>query len=455
MTSKKYLIIAVVLSLFAAQLTAQKWVASPGSNNLLPDKYYVSAIKVVSRDTIWAVASLAQFTIPANHLIKVLRTTNGGQTWQVLNVSAAIGRIGYDIQVLSPTTAWVSTFDRSLTNVALFKTTDGGQTWVEKFKGMGAQLRFLDANNGVWVPIINSRKFAYTSDGGDNWTVDSTSMPLLNAESVGFSSTTGTNSLIRKGDTLWIGTSAGRVMRSINKGRNWTAFSTGIPSTWSIASVAFKDARNGMLAGVDLTTDVYRGIAKTNDGGVTWQIVPQSAISSSFPYRPTLTTIPNKDEKTYLFSLENALGTVATSILTLDDGNSWQGIDKNIHSYAATEFISPQIGWVGNGYVNNASNPAAMFKWDDNGLFTPTAEQYDNTFFSINPNPTREVLNLQFENANNLEAFNAHITDVAGKVVFKTNTSDKQLKINHLPDGIYFLTVKTKDKIGVTKFVKN
>jgi photosystem II stability/assembly factor-like uncharacterized protein len=452
MKSKKYLIIALALLLFTGNLSAQKWVASPGSANLLPNKYYIPSVKMVDKDTVWAVSSLAQYTIPANHLTKVLRTINGGQTWQVINVSAAIGRVGSDIDALDAQTAWITTTDR--TNSGLFKTSDGGVTWVEKLRGNACigYIRFLDINNGVCIGT--KRHFAYTTNGGDNWTVDSTSMPFMGTETVGFYFT-GTNALIRKGDTLWFGTSAGRIMRSTNKGRNWAAFSTGIPASWAISSVAFKDARNGMLAGIDTITLNYKGIAKTNDGGVTWQIVPQSVIASSFTYGSTLTAIPNKNEKTYMFGIENATSTVATTILTLDDGNTWQGIDNDIHSHGGSEFISPKIGWMGNGYVNNAVNSAAMFKWDDNGLFTPTAEQYDNTFFSVNPNPATDILTLQFNNASKLEAFDVQITDDAGRIVLQNTGTNKQLTISQLPNGIYFLTVKTKDKIGATKFVKN
>ena len=190
-----------------------------------------------------------------------------------------------------------------------------------------------------------------------------------------------------KSGTLWFGTTAGRVFRSTNKGRNWTPYATGIPPNWSIPSLAFSDARNGMMVGVDSITFRYAGIAKTNDGGVTWQVVPMTLVSASFNVLPLLTAIPNKNEKTYLLGTENQTSTIAIGFLTLDNGNGWYALDKNINSHGASEFISPQIGWIGNGYVNNAANSTTMFKWDDLGLFSPTAEPYDNTFFSVSPNP--------------------------------------------------------------------
>ena len=456
MKLKQHLIIALCFFLYSTQLTAQKWVPNPASANLLPNNYGVYGIKVVDKDVIWATANFATGAFPATHLIKILRTTNGGQTWQLTNVNAALNYFAFDIQAFDSTTAWISTFsNNNSTRSGLFKTTDGGQNWVQKLADSvgNHHLRFLDKNNGVCLSAL-SRRFAYTSDGGENWTIDNTSLAFTGREHSA-AAVSGTNAFIRKGDTLWFGTTAGRVFRSTNKGRNWTPYATGIPPNWSIPSLAFSDARNGMMVGVDSITFRYAGIAKTNDGGVTWQVVPMTLVSASFNVLPLLTAIPNKNEKTYLLGTENQTSTIAIGFLTLDNGNGWYALDKNINSHGASEFISPQIGWIGNGYVNNAANSTTMFKWDDLGLFSPTAEPYDNTFFSVSPNPAKDILTLQFSDVSNLEAFDACITDAAGKVVFKTKTLSKQLIINYLPEGVYFLTVKTKDKIGVMKFVKN
>jgi photosystem II stability/assembly factor-like uncharacterized protein len=453
---KKYLLSLLLLAVVSIQLSAQKWVASPGSANLLPNNYNVYGIKVVDKDVIWATASLAVTSynapISANHVIKTLLTTNGGQTWRLFNVTNALGRISSDIQAFDSTTAWITVFSNNNLSGGLFKTTDGGQTWTQKFADLSGNLflRFFDKNNGVCIGT-RTRRFAYTSDAGDTWTVDT----LVYSASERISSFySGTNSCIRKGDTLWFGTTAGRIFRSTNKGRNWTPFATGIPPNWAIGSIAFSDARNGMLAGVDTVNYKFSGLLKTNDGGQSWQTVQMTLVSASFSNTPVLTAIPTKTGRTYLLGTENQISTIAISFLTRDDGNSWNVIDKDISSHGASEFITPQIGWIGNGYVS-AANPASLFKWDDLGIFSPTTEQYDNTFFSVSPNPVKDLLTLQFRDMSNLETFDAHVTDVAGKVVYKMNGSYKQLNINYLPEGIYFLTVKTKNKIGVIKFVKN
>jgi photosystem II stability/assembly factor-like uncharacterized protein len=454
---KHLLFLFLLISTHSTHLVAQRWVASPTSFNLLPSKYNVYGIKMVDKDVIWATASLTYFTsLPTNHIIKVLLTTNGGQTWRVMNVNAAIGREAFDIQAFDSTTAWITTSNTINSEAnGLFKTTDGGQTWTQKLANSAGNLwlRFLDKNNGVCLGF-RSHSFAYTSDGGENWTIDSTSFAFMGTE-VPSAFYSGTNSLIAKGDTLWFGTTAARIFRSTNKGRNWTPYATGIPPRWVIASVAFSDARNGMLVAIDSTTYKYAGLAKTGDGGITWQIVPMTALPTAFRTTPVLTTIPHKNGKVYLLSVENNTSSLGESLITPDNGDSWNNIGKDIHSHGASEFINFKIGWMGTGLINGTQSLSALFKWEDDGAFTPTIELYDNAFFSISPNPTQDVLTLQFEDASNWNAFNVEIADVTGRILFQTKMTDKQLIVNHLQSGIYFLKVKTKDKMGVIKFVKN
>jgi photosystem II stability/assembly factor-like uncharacterized protein len=366
MKTNQFLIvtIALLLSFSTAPLMAQKWVGSSASANLLPDGYVVFGIKVVDKNVIWATASDANVVppVPSNHLIKILRTTNGGQTWRVIDVTAAMGRISFDIQAFDSTTAWITTQDYgSGLGRALFKTTNGGQTWVRKLAHDvgGVYLRFLDRNNGV---CFNTGLFAYTSDGGDNWTIDSTSALFRRNEfNILF---TATNAFANRGDTLWVGTNAGRIFRSTDKGHHWAPYSTGIPASWAITSLAFKDARNGMIAATDTVDYNYTGLAKTSDGGATWQVLSTLTLPSDFINAPIITAVPNKATSTYMLGVEDYATGVAKSYFTIDNGDSWSSSTKDINSHGATEFLSPEVGWVGNGYVDNATDPTTMFKWE-------------------------------------------------------------------------------------------
>jgi hypothetical protein len=71
--------------------------------------------------------------------------------------------------------------------------------------------------------------------------------------------------------------------------------------------------------------------------------------------------------------------------------------------------------------------------------------------FKIYPNPTNQVLNIEIPQ--NTEGPSIEIYNAMGKVVLKT----KQLNIDvsTLPTGIYFVQIKTKDRVGVKRFVVN
>jgi Secretion system C-terminal sorting domain len=85
-----------------------------------------------------------------------------------------------------------------------------------------------------------------------------------------------------------------------------------------------------------------------------------------------------------------------------------------------------------------------------------TGLKFDNApFFSNSPNPTNDALMIDMGDTQNLDDMLAHITDIAGRTVFQGNIKAKQLNVSNLQPGIYFLTLKIKDKMGMTKFVKN
>jgi Secretion system C-terminal sorting domain len=81
---------------------------------------------------------------------------------------------------------------------------------------------------------------------------------------------------------------------------------------------------------------------------------------------------------------------------------------------------------------------------------TPTTE-LQTLDFKIYPNPTNQVLNIEMPQ--NTEGPSVEIFNAMGNVVLKT----KQLNVDvsALPKGIYFVQIKTKDRVGVKRFIVN
>ena len=127
------------------------------------------------------------------------RTTDGGATWQETGIYET-GPMTAHVQWTDAQTAW-------MVDNNVFKSTDGGQTWViqsDKLPGAfadAAGLRdvfFVDANHG-WL-VGRSQVYA-TTDGGATWTQQEANIGAM-LDSVFFID----------GQTGWIGTSDGRFL---------------------------------------------------------------------------------------------------------------------------------------------------------------------------------------------------------------------------------------------------
>ncbi|MEM1095346.1 MAG: YCF48-related protein [Bacteroidota bacterium] len=103
----------------------------------------------------------------------VLRTTNGGETWERVFTSSDVGEWAWKISFPAPDTGYVSVEqgdDLARRRIGkVLKTTDGGQSWTEQavpgalpLQGIG----FIDANTG-WVSGRGTDHV--TTDGGETW----------------------------------------------------------------------------------------------------------------------------------------------------------------------------------------------------------------------------------------------------------------------------------------------
>jgi hypothetical protein len=71
--------------------------------------------------------------------------------------------------------------------------------------------------------------------------------------------------------------------------------------------------------------------------------------------------------------------------------------------------------------------------------------------FSIYPNPTHHVLNVEIPE--NTEGVSIEIINTIGHIVATTNRTS--IDVSGLSSGLYFVRVKQKDRVGVQRFVKH
>ena len=213
----------------------------------------------------------------------VLRTTDGGATWQKLVVPDAEKLDFRDVDAVSETTAYILSIGPGPAS-RIYKTADAGAHWELQFangnpKAFLDAMAFWDANHGLVMgdSVDGTFDILTTRDGGKTWArVPAEKLPPALPNEGAFAGS-GTNIAVSGRSDAWIGTGAStrsRVLRTRDGGATWTIADTPVAASGSagIFSVAFRDAHHGMTVGGDYQKekDAIDNAAATADGGVTW-----------------------------------------------------------------------------------------------------------------------------------------------------------------------------------------
>jgi photosystem II stability/assembly factor-like uncharacterized protein len=273
----------------------------------------------------------------------VLRTIDGGKSWQKLTVTSDTLDFR-DVDAVNARTAYVLAIGKGPAS-RIYKTTDAGRTWTLQFKNADERafldaMSFWDANNGiVFGDSVNGQFYILmTSDGGRVWSrLPITDLPPA-LENEGAFAASGTNIALFGKTHAWIGTGAAakaRVLRTSDRGQTWQVADTPLAAGPSagIFSIAFRDATHGVIAGGDYRKEqeAVDNLAVTNDGGVTWNLV--KGLSG---FRSVVTYVPGT--KTVI-----AIGPSGGDYST-DDGQTWKPIDgPGFDTFSFARGMS--IGW--------------------------------------------------------------------------------------------------------------
>lgn len=200
-------------SAFARTLNGLNWTTlTPG--NLSPtDPVY--CIFALDNQKVWAGTS------PSSGQTTILRSTNGGGSWQASGVAAI--------------TPFVN------------------------------GVHFFDDQNGIMLgdPKAGIWGIGLTTDGGATWSSPPATPSAGSASEAGWN-----NSFDVVGDTIWFGTNNARIYRSTDKGLSWTWGGTG--SNVNSFDLAFRNSLDGLACFRQSNSTGARGLMVTRDGGATW-----------------------------------------------------------------------------------------------------------------------------------------------------------------------------------------
>lgn len=454
---KKLLLTGFALVSMAAQ-AQNSWVPQ---GTKLPTSFTPREIALVDANVVWT--SVADGSGLGTYPKTFLRTINGGATWTPGTITGppTTALVG-DIHAFDANTAWVVTAPSSGTNGnGVYKTTNGGTSWtrqsVYSAVSFGNIIQFWDANNGVTIgdPATNSTaKFEIfnTSNGGTTWTLNANA-PSATGGGYGL---TGVKAVA--GNSIWFGTTTGKIARSNDKGLTWSIFfspaldfgggAAGGGVDGSSASMAFKDASNGLLITVDGAVTggtATAGLYATTDGGATWGDAP--IIPNGPWYYGDITYVPGTANTYVSTGVTNADATMTGSSYSTDGGLNWIAID-NGEQRGTVKFLNSTTGWCGY-FSDGPAGVEGIFKFNGN-VNLAVSDNAVKSSLKISPNPASDVVTV----SSNKEIKAVSIIDLSGKKVKSVATSSK-VDVSSLAKGTYILQVSyVNGAVENTKLIK-
>lgn len=207
------------------------WRTTDGGENWVHGGINGKSLFVIDKNTGWLVKETFNMYSDA-----IFKTTDGGFTWLPKSTQS-----GLYIYFNDSNSGWVVG-----KNGSIIKSTDGGESWITKSSGTTNDLnsiKFFDSNLGICVG--NAGTVLLSIDGGETWV----SQNVGTAEeltSVGF-----TNS-----NTVWITGSNGTILNTTDLGNNWTYYEAVTEN--SLTSLCFINENKGWIGGNDGTIFKYQ-----------------------------------------------------------------------------------------------------------------------------------------------------------------------------------------------------
>jgi photosystem II stability/assembly factor-like uncharacterized protein len=215
---------------------------------------------------------------------EVLRTTDGGRTWEDVSPPGSAGLLFRDVEARDARRASVLSIGEGDAS-RVYTTADGGRSWRLAFVNddpaafYDCMDFFAGGRRGLALsdPVGGKFRIAATDDWGRSWHVlpDRGMPPAVEGEFAFAAS--GTCLVTSGGRDAWFGSGGGasRVFRSHDGGLTWKVTAAPIPAAEAggVFSLALRNPREGVLVGGDLMApasgDRTSGVT---DDGFSWRL---------------------------------------------------------------------------------------------------------------------------------------------------------------------------------------
>jgi len=263
-------------------VVANAWAQSGPRVQFSQTNESLRGVSAVSRQVAWASGTHGTY----------LRTLDGGRTWMPAQVPDAGALDFRGVVAFSSDEAFLLSAGPGEQS-RIYHSSDAGRHWQLQFtnpnaKGFLDGMVFWDATHGMVVgdPIPDeSGKLKFEvllTDDGQNWRPVSPALLPNAMEGEGaFAASNTCIAIVRSASdsNVWFATGGktARVFHSADRGHSWEVFDTPMvhgADSAGIFSIAFRDARHGVIAGGDYKRPKDDGpnLAVTEDGGKTWTL---------------------------------------------------------------------------------------------------------------------------------------------------------------------------------------
>jgi hypothetical protein len=421
-------------------LAQDPWILQ--NSMLSGDKKFISTILVTDSLTVWG----GVLDLNANPpFCEFTRTMDGGMTWQAGTIDSSSNYLLMSMAALNKDTAWAAAVRTPGIKGDIFRTYDGGTNWQRPdtsiYKGATSfpdDIYFFDKDTGICFGDQESGYFEVyrTVNGGDLWTrIPSGSIPpSLQGEGCYHD----VKCVVH--DTVWIGSSMGRVFRSVDKGLHW-AVSNPFESDVLIAAIAFRDSKNGLIIGG------INNIKRTKDGGTTWESF--SIISGSFS-NVSLIYVKGHGGQGGWYICGGYWDTIHFANYSEDDGETWNTMDELYH--CSFGFYDITTGWSCILPGSNSNMVPDIYKFT--GLIPTGIQNFkDNNDFFIYPNPNNGLFIIKPEKV----ISEIEILNMLGKRVylekFNSPPSVTQIDLKKEPSGMYLILFRNQIQVAGSRIV--
>jgi len=466
---KKYLLSPLAIVLMVT-VNAQWRIQNPGFTHDTVGFYEMS---LPDKNTVWAVCYDGKNgLLSPNPVLSFTRTVDGGNTWTPGYVGSDKTLRFSNISAIDGQEAWVAMHKRDYSTIptlgyvgfgkggGIFHTTDGGVNWEHTYPGelfdnnsTPEFVYFKDKNHGIAVGDPNQGywEIYLTNNKGKKWkrvATDNIPAPLANERGwiSGYSAI---------GDTIWFGTTAGRMYKSMDFGHTWTVHTvTNLPST-EVNEIAFLDDGRTGVAHLRNPNIFRTYVFSTTDGGLTWTnyFQPPNWKNSR------VTAVPGTNAFVSTSTHPNPLFT--GSSVSYDAGQTWTHIDQTAQK-AACRFFDANTGYAGGFQVTG--HPF----YGDKGIFkseivfqlppsqanqkvivktsVPPEKNITDALVKVYPTPANNLVNIALPDAmvNTVNAINILSSD--GKLIETRSAKGSnliQLDVRKLKAGIYIIRIVT------------